>query len=225
MNPSHVRYLERQRDIELARVFDHCRQIFAGKCVLEVGSGTGRQLLAIRKVAGELVGVEIHNGLYDNYRQPGATIVEYDGRTLPFKSESFDVVFSSHVLEHFTEETVSHREMLRVLKKDGYGVHVVPTRAARLITMAMPYPDAGKRLLAKLTAKDRAAQQPTQSKPLWIPAVAGMTAFGFRLACLLSRQEPRSSSRRSATSRKPAASSSSPRRLPYAACRQRHKGG
>jgi len=118
MNPNHVRYLERQRDIELARVFEHCIRFFQDKRVLEVGSGTGRQLLAIEKIAKEAVGVEIPNGQYDEFQQPGASITKYDGRTLPFESESFDVVFSSHVLEHFTDEAVSHREMLRVLKRD-----------------------------------------------------------------------------------------------------------
>lgn len=165
MDPQHVRYLERQRDIELARVLEHSRQLFEGKRVLEVGSGTGRQLLAIGKIAGEMVGVEIRDGMYNEHRQPAASILEYDGRTLPFASESFDVVFSSHVLEHFTDETASHREMLRVLKKDGYGIHVVPTSAARLLTMAMHYPDAVKRLLAKFTVAAGIAQEPTYRKP------------------------------------------------------------
>lgn len=165
MNPEHVRYLERQRDAELARVFEHCPHVFEGKRVLEVGSGTGRQLLALEKIAREAVGVEISNGQYDEFRQPGASIVKYDGRILPFESESFDVVFSSHVLEHFTDETVSHKEMLRVLKRDGCSIHVVPTCAVRLSTMVMHYPDAVKRLLAKFNARNGAAQEPRKSKP------------------------------------------------------------
>ena len=164
MNPQHVRYLERQRDIELTRVFDHSRQLLEGKQVLEVGSGTGRQMLAIGKIASQIVGVDVRNGMYNEHRQPTANIIEYDGRTLPFESGSFDVVFSSHVLEHFTDETTSHREMLRVLKKDGYGIHVVPTTAARLLTMIMHYPDAVKRLVVKATAAAGIAEAPTYQK-------------------------------------------------------------
>lgn len=52
-----------------------------------------------------------------------------DVRVLPFGEESFDLVFSSHVLEHFTRAEVDSiiTEWLRVLKKGGEFRIVIPT--------------------------------------------------------------------------------------------------
>ena len=46
---------------------------------------------------------------------------------LPYANETFDVVYSSHVLEHVIDETKSLAEMRRVLKKDGTLIIGMPT--------------------------------------------------------------------------------------------------
>ncbi len=52
-----------------------------------------------------------------------------DVRSLPFESETFDLVFSSHVLEHFDHKTVDSvlDEWIRVLKSGGTLKLVLPT--------------------------------------------------------------------------------------------------
>lgn len=50
----------------------------------------------------------------------------YDGKTLPFDSESQDAVFSSHTLEHIADYRTVLRDWFRVLKVGGYLIIVVP---------------------------------------------------------------------------------------------------
>ncbi len=97
--------------------------------VLEVGAGDGSilQFLSKHNFAGELYAVEIsssalahiHARNLPQLRQ--ATL--FDGYTLPFSDNSFDLVILSHVLEHVEFERKLLRELLRVAK---YQVIEVP---------------------------------------------------------------------------------------------------
>jgi SAM-dependent methyltransferase len=50
----------------------------------------------------------------------------YDGKTLPFKNESQDYVYTSHTLEHISDYKQAINEWFRVLKIKGHLVIVVP---------------------------------------------------------------------------------------------------
>lgn len=52
--------------------------------------------------------------------------VKADVCNLPFESESFDVVFCNHVLEHVVEDQKALTELYRVLKPSGFGIFQVP---------------------------------------------------------------------------------------------------
>ena len=71
-----------------------------------------------------------------------APVTEYDGRNLPFPDESFDIVFSSNVLEHVPDLGNMHREIRRVLRPGGYCVHVMPTHSWRFWQTVVSYPVA-----------------------------------------------------------------------------------
>lgn len=49
-----------------------------------------------------------------------------DGKTLPFKDESFDIIVSFHQLEHVYELTLFLKEVHRILKPEGSFVGAVP---------------------------------------------------------------------------------------------------
>ncbi|WP_369048188.1 class I SAM-dependent methyltransferase [Tenacibaculum sp. UWU-22] len=52
--------------------------------------------------------------------------VKADICDLPFKDNSFDVVFCNHVLEHITDDTKAMQELYRVMKVGGFGVFQIP---------------------------------------------------------------------------------------------------
>ncbi len=54
---------------------------------------------------------------------------------LPFEDHTFDVVFSSHVLEHVENEIRSLKEMKRVLKDDGILIIGMPTSTMAWINL------------------------------------------------------------------------------------------
>ena len=61
------------------------------------------------------------------------------GRHFPFPDASFDIVFSSNVLEHIPDLAQTHRETVRVLQPGGYCVHVLPTGSWRFWTNLAHY--------------------------------------------------------------------------------------
>jgi len=60
--------------------------------------------------------------------------VKADICNLPFKDDSYDVIFCNHVLEHIPDDTKAMQELYRVLKPGGYGVFQVPQDLEREIT-------------------------------------------------------------------------------------------
>lgn len=126
------------RQVEITRILSKHREIFKDKDVLEIGSGTGLQLRAISQVAKSAVGLELSGGVY--IRDKSLNVREYDGLHIPFSASSFDVVFSSNVMEHISEQLQINKEIRRVLRPGGKVIHVMPTRAWRIITSLLHYP-------------------------------------------------------------------------------------
>ena len=60
--------------------------------------------------------------------------VKADICNLPFKDNSFDVVFCNHVLEHISDDTKAMKELYRVMKPKGWGIFQVPQDLSRAIT-------------------------------------------------------------------------------------------
>lgn len=54
------------------------------------------------------------------------TDIVANGDDLPFKDNTIDFIFSSHVLEHFFDPIKALKEWYRVIKKDGYIVMTIP---------------------------------------------------------------------------------------------------
>jgi SAM-dependent methyltransferase len=60
--------------------------------------------------------------------------VKADICDLPFKDNSFDVVFCNHVLEHITDDKKAMQELFRVMKRGGFGVFQIPQDLSRETT-------------------------------------------------------------------------------------------
>lgn len=99
--------------------------LFRGKDLLEIGSGTGIQLAALSRVCRRAVGVDYEQGEYTRHRI--TNVMNYDGVHLPFEAGTYDIVYSSNVLEHVVRLAELLDECRRVLRPDGYAAHIVPT--------------------------------------------------------------------------------------------------
>jgi SAM-dependent methyltransferase len=135
--------LEMMRSAEIEVIVHYFRP---GARVLEIGAGTGQQALAISRRGFTVEAIEIASSGYSEARV--YPIIDYDGTHLPFPDASFDVVFSSNVLEHVPDVSQLNREISRVLKPDGFAVHVMPTPSWRIWTTATSIPAALQYALA-----------------------------------------------------------------------------
>lgn len=90
--------------------------------ILEIGGGDGFQAKCVSESGYEVISIDV-NPRFPNYYQVHKTNVS----ELDFQSESFDLIFSSHVLPHIQNLDKAFTEMKRVLKNEGTMIHIVPT--------------------------------------------------------------------------------------------------
>lgn len=130
------------RDVEWKSIVNH---IPDNSKFLDVGCGAGYSMkLAESEKKCDVYGIDPDPNAHGVNRNWGKaekdnsahTIIKGSGEDLPFDSDSFDVVYSSHVLEHVNDETVFLREMRRVAKDNGIIIIGVPTASMAIINMA-----------------------------------------------------------------------------------------
>jgi SAM-dependent methyltransferase len=126
---SSLDFLNEIRRWEAEQVLRHFRP---GARILEIGAGTGQQALEFLNRGFDVSAIDVPDSLYAAVQV--FPVREYDGVSIPFPDRSFDIVFSSSVLEHVPELEHLHAEIRRVLKDDGRVVHVVPRHTWRLWT-------------------------------------------------------------------------------------------
>lgn len=118
-----------------------------GDRVLDVGAGFGRHVyecarqgahaVALDYAADEVattrntLGAMVAAGEISPESSPG--VLRGDATRLPFPDATFDVVITSEVLEHITDDTAAIREMARVLRPGGRFAASVPARLPETI--------------------------------------------------------------------------------------------
>jgi SAM-dependent methyltransferase len=98
---------------------------FKGARLLEVGCGMGTDLLQFARGGAQVTGIDltprsiaISRRHFEIYGERGEFAIS-DCEKLPFKSESFDAVYSNGVLHHTPDTAVAVRELYRVLRRGG----------------------------------------------------------------------------------------------------------
>ena len=136
-------------------------------CLLEIGAGTGLQGMHLRRLGYELEMVDLPSSNYAAERL--CAITDYDGRRIPFDDATFDVVYSSSVLEHVSDLPFLLAEIRRVLRPTGYAIHVVPTHYWRLWTSLGEFPAAARRAYTLLETLLKQLANPPRSSHAVVP--------------------------------------------------------
>ena len=131
-------YQERIRQLEWNSVKPYVK---VGASFLDVGCGTGYSLMKAHQDFDCIVqGIDPDPGAHGvgrftenlwKYRP----IIQGNAESLPFEDDTFDIVYSSHVLEHVTNEDKALQEMRRVLKPDGVLIIGMPTAAISWVAL------------------------------------------------------------------------------------------
>lgn len=126
-SPDFVHLLRKMELMEVKERFPH------GARVLELGAGAGWQAKLLSEWGYDVVALDYaHPGFQALRESKVFPVGEYDGAYIPFDDNSFDVVFTSNVLEHVEQEETLHKEILRVLCDDGFAIHIVPSPLWRI---------------------------------------------------------------------------------------------
>ncbi|WP_421879749.1 methyltransferase domain-containing protein [Pacificispira sp.] len=107
--------------------------------ILDQGCGGGLTLLFLAASGyTDIRGVDVHDSNCERWNaltrnclgHPEDRFFVYDGRTLPFASQSIDLLISQEVLEHVHDDVLDtyYSEGARVLKPGGRALHSVPHR-------------------------------------------------------------------------------------------------
>jgi len=176
--------LERLRACEI----DDARRWFPpGATVLDVGGGNGFQARLLGGHGYRVSVIDLEDGEFP-WHTSYFPVTYYDGRHIPFGDQSFDVVFSSNVLEHVPAKTlpILLAEMRRVLKPGGVMVHLMPTPSWRLWSTATHYVFLLRRVMLRVKRLFRGAATTQATAPSNTPASISncTTGPGSRMARL-----------------------------------------
>jgi 2-polyprenyl-6-hydroxyphenyl methylase/3-demethylubiquinone-9 3-methyltransferase len=100
-----------------------------GSCVLDIGSGGGFLAATLADAGYDVVGIDpAMSAVRSAAQHVSASFVLGAGETLPFGSDSFDVVVCSEVLEHVDDVDKVIGEVGRVLRTGGVLIFSLPNR-------------------------------------------------------------------------------------------------
>lgn len=134
------RWWTRHRDVEETysnddRILDQLADLpLGGANVLEVGAGSGRDSIALAQRGGRIVVLDYVMSSFEviraQARSAGVDVacVCADGEQMPFRDETFDLVFHQGLLEHFRDPRPLLIENHRVTRSGGHCLIDVPQR-------------------------------------------------------------------------------------------------
>ena len=126
-------HLERLRESELQAVQSW---LHPGMKVLELGGGSGYQAQLLANLGCDVISIDVPNSRPKIF----FPVQEYDGTHIPADDATFDVVFSSNVLEHIHPLSPILAEIHRVLKPNGLSIHIMPSSVWRFWSSCAAYP-------------------------------------------------------------------------------------
>ena len=126
--------------------------------MIEIGGGAGWQAQAFAATGYSVRSFDLPNSQFSDKRV--FPIEDYDGRHIPVADASFDLAFSSNVLEHIADAERFQVELRRVLKPGGIALHILPSATWRLYTSLAHYPWLAKTAIQMV--RDRGRPNPSE---------------------------------------------------------------
>lgn len=144
-------------------IYTWCKEkISQDDCCLDAGCGEGYGTKLLSSAAKKIIGIDIDKKIIEKaskkYAGDNCAYQLYDGKTIPFADNYFDVIVSFHAIEHIKDDTGFLNEICRVLKSNGLFIITTPNKTIRLAGNMPSWnvfhireytPDELKRLLTK----------------------------------------------------------------------------
>ena len=152
MNIKKDNFLEDIRLSELEIILDTLKQFHPTAInILEIGAGTGWQARELSKHGYKVTAIDIPDSNHSDARI--WEILDFDGKNIPATDNSFDIVYSSNVLEHVLDLDALNQDIHRVLKTNGHAIHYVPTGSWRSASLIAFYPSLIREVIRRIFNK------------------------------------------------------------------------
>lgn len=112
------------------------RKALENNLVLEIGSGEGYGTSLISQNVSKIIGLDVDPATVSNasskYGSERCMFRTYDGVSVPYAPDTFDIVISFQVIEHIENVPLYISEVYRVLRDNGIFILTTPNRIYRL---------------------------------------------------------------------------------------------
>jgi SAM-dependent methyltransferase len=105
--------------------FVYFKDIKKGK-FLELGAGSGEMLSQFKDLGFSVEGLDLDLKAAKRAKQKGLKMYHGDIFSRKFKANHYDIIFSSHFIEHIPDPLRVMKETLNILKKDGVFIAITP---------------------------------------------------------------------------------------------------
>ena len=128
-----VMYLDRSRQAKMidAILEDHLGSQVTNKDILDIGCGNGGIATYFTSKGNRVRGVDVEDKRASETRDFEFSLV--DSERLPFEADTFDLVFSHHVIEHVPDQRLHLEEIRRVLRPDGLCYLATPNKSSPIM--------------------------------------------------------------------------------------------
>jgi ubiquinone/menaquinone biosynthesis C-methylase UbiE len=117
-------------DVMLKIVREFGFELKPGSLIMDFGCGNGKLVKELNDHGYKAYGCDIKPNTEEKVDQNAGTFrtIKFDPYILPFEDNSFDLIVSYTVFEHVQNYSEAISELARVLKPDGFCLHIFPSR-------------------------------------------------------------------------------------------------